>query len=145
MFYNIINNNKILFLYIKKHTSVVLINDLYVFKEKNGNIYPVHFINYFQIQIILNWHKYNKQYMKDLVKRILERGSGDETVTMPEWCDIVKISPNDFDGSVSFLKIADIKEDKSLEKVLKLGPWESIVIDEDIYVMIIDPEALNEK
>ena len=38
MFYNIINNNKILFLYIKKHTSVVLINDLYVFKEKNGNI-----------------------------------------------------------------------------------------------------------
>lgn len=83
--------------------------------------------------------------MKDLVKRILERGSDDETITMPEWCDIVKISPNDFDGSVSFLKIADIKEDKSLEKVLKLGPWESIVIDEDIYVMIIDPEALNEK
>ena len=83
--------------------------------------------------------------MKDLVKTILERGGDDETVTMPEWCDIVKISPNDFDGSVSFLKIADIKEDKSLEKVLKLSPWESIVIDEDIYVMIIDPEALNEK
>ena len=60
MFYNIINNNKILFLYIKKHTSVVLMDDykgikssdlikqlktyinkfddLYVFKEKNGNI-----------------------------------------------------------------------------------------------------------
>jgi hypothetical protein len=71
MFYNIINNNKILFLYIKKHTniSVVLMDDyrgikaselvkqlktyinkfgdLYVFKEKNGNIYPVHFINHF--------------------------------------------------------------------------------------------------
>ena len=56
--------------------------------------------------------------MKDLVKTILERGGDDETVTMPKWCDIVKISPNDFDGSVSFLKIADIKEDKSLEEVL---------------------------
>lgn len=54
MFYNIINNNKILFLYINKHTPVVLIDDLYVFKEKNGNIHPVHFINHFQIQIILN-------------------------------------------------------------------------------------------
>ena len=43
--------------------------------------------------------------MKDLVKTILERGGDDETVTMPEWCDIVKISPNDFDGSVSFLNI----------------------------------------
>ena len=83
--------------------------------------------------------------MKDLVKTILERGNDDETVTMPKWCDIVKISPNDFDGSVSFLKITDIKEDKSLEKVLKLGPWESVIIDEDIYVMIIDMDALNEK
>ena len=83
--------------------------------------------------------------MKDLVKTILERGRDDETVTMPKWCDVVKISPNDFDGSVSFLKVADIKEDKSLEKVLKLGPWESVVIDEDIYVMIIDMDALNEK
>lgn len=83
--------------------------------------------------------------MKDLVKTILERGNDDETVTMPKWCDIVKISPNDFDGSVSFLKVADIKEDKSLEKVLKLGPWESVIIDEDIYVMIIDMDALNEK
>ena len=83
--------------------------------------------------------------MKDLVKTILERGGDDETVTMPKWCDIVKISPNDFDGSVSFLKVADIKEDKSLEKVLKLGPWESVIIDEDIYVMIIDMDALNEK
>ena len=53
--------------------------------------------------------------MKDLVKTILERGNDDETVTMPKWCDIVKISPNDFDGSVSFLKVADIKEDKSLD------------------------------
>ena len=83
--------------------------------------------------------------MKDLIKTILERGGDDETVTMPKWCDIVKISPNDFDGSVSFLKVADIKEDKSLEKVLKLGPWESVIIDEDIYVMIIDMDALNEK
>ena len=83
--------------------------------------------------------------MKDLVKTILEHGGDGETVTMPKWCDIVKISPNDFDGSVSFLKIADIKEDKSLEKVLKLGPWESVIIDEDIYVMIIDMDELNEK
>ena len=83
--------------------------------------------------------------MKDLVKTILEHGNDDEIVTMPKWCDIVKISPNDFDGSVSFLKVADIKEDKSLEKVLKLGPWESVIIDEDIYVMIIDMGSLNEK
>ena len=82
--------------------------------------------------------------MKNL-KELLER-KDDGTVTMPKWCDIVKISPNDFDGSVSFLTIADIKEEGSkLSKVLKLKPWESIIIDEDIYVMIIDVEALNEK
>ena len=82
--------------------------------------------------------------MKDLVKTILEN-QADKTMQLPDYCDVVKISPNDFDGSISFLTVADIKEDKKLEKVLKLEPWESIVIDEDIYVMIIDPEALNEK
>ena len=40
--------------------------------------------------------------MKDLVKTILERGGDDETVTMPKWCDIVKISPN-------FSEIKDFK------------------------------------
>ena len=82
--------------------------------------------------------------MKDLVKTLLEK-QADKTIQLPDYCDIVKISPNDFDGSISFLTVADIKKDKSLEKVLKLEPWESIIIDEDIYVMIIDMEALNEK
>lgn len=81
--------------------------------------------------------------MKTL-KEILER-KDDTIVTMPKWCDVVKISPNDFEGSIEFLTIADIKKDSSLSKVLKLEPWESIIIDEDIYVMIIDIEALNEK
>jgi len=82
--------------------------------------------------------------MKDLVKTILEK-QAEKTMQLPDYCDVVKISPNDFDGSISFLTVADIKEDKKLEKVLELEPWESTVIDEDIYVMIIDPEALNEK
>lgn len=43
------------------------------------------------------------------------------------------------------MTVDEIKKDSSLSKVLKLKPWESIVIDEDIYVMIIDVEALNEK
>lgn len=43
------------------------------------------------------------------------------------------------------MSIDKIKKDSSLSKVLKLKPWESIVIDEDIYVMIIDVEALDEK
>ena len=82
--------------------------------------------------------------MKNLINLINEH-KDDSTVTMPKWCDVVKISPNNFDGSVEFLTIDDVKEDSSLSKVLKLEPWESIVIDEDIYVMIIDIEALNEK
>lgn len=43
------------------------------------------------------------------------------------------------------MTVDEIKKDSSLSKVLKLNPWESVVIDEDIYVMIIDVEALNEK
>ena len=82
--------------------------------------------------------------MKQL-KELLER-KDDSVVTLPKWADVVKISPNDFDGSISFMTVAEIKEEGSkLSKVLKLEPWESIVIDEDIYVMIIDMDALNEK
>ena len=82
--------------------------------------------------------------MKNLVNLINERND-DTMVTLPRWCDVVKISPNDYDGSIEFMTVDEIKKKSSLSKVLKLGPWESVVIDEDIYVMIIDMEALNEK
>ena len=81
--------------------------------------------------------------MKDL-KTILERNN-DSGCALPEWCDVVKISPNNYDGTIEFMAIKEIKKDSKLSKVLKLEPWESIVIDEDIYVMIIDPSALDEK
>jgi len=82
--------------------------------------------------------------MKNLVNLINER-KDDTVCTLPQWCDIVKISPNDYDGSIEFMTVDEIKKESSLSKVLKLGPWESVVIDEDIYVMIIDMDALNEK
>ena len=82
--------------------------------------------------------------MKQL-KELLER-KDDSVSSLPKWCDVVKISPNNYDGTIEYMTIADIKEEGSkLSKVLKLEPWESIVIDEDIYVMIIDVEALDEK
>ncbi len=77
-------------------------------------------------------------------KNFLER-KDDSMSTLPKWCDVVKISPNNYDGTIEYMTVAEIKKDSSLSKVLKLKPWESIVIDEDIYVMIIDVEALNEK
>jgi len=77
-------------------------------------------------------------------KNFLER-KDDSMSTLPKWCDVVKISPNNYDGTIEYMTVAEIKKDSSLAKVLKLKPWESIVIDEDIYVMIIDVEALNEK
>ena len=82
--------------------------------------------------------------MKTLTNLINER-KDDSVVTMPRWCDVVKISPNNYDGTIEYMTVDEIKKDSSLSKVLKLEPWESIVIDEDIYVMIIDVEALNEK
>lgn len=82
--------------------------------------------------------------MKNLINLINER-KDDTICTLPRWCDVVKISPNDYDGSIEFMTIDEIKKDSSLSKVLKLEPLESVVIDEDIYVMIIDVEALNEK
>ena len=82
--------------------------------------------------------------MKNLVNLINER-KDDTMVTLPGWCDVVKISPNDYDGSIEFMTVDEIKKKSSLSKVLKLGPWDSIVIDEDIYVMIIDMDAFNEK
>ena len=81
--------------------------------------------------------------MKNL-KELLER-KDDSISALPKWCDVVKISPNNYDGTIEYMTIDEIKKDSSLSKVLKLKPWESIVIDEDIYVMIIDVEALNEK
>lgn len=81
--------------------------------------------------------------MKTL-KEILER-KDDSISTLPQWCDIVKISPNNYDGTIEYMTVDEIKKDSSLSKVLKLKPWESTVIDEDIYVMIIDIKALNEK
>lgn len=82
--------------------------------------------------------------MKTLTNLINER-KDDSVVTLPRWCDVVKISPNNYDGTIEYMTVDEIKKDSSLSKVLKLEPWESIVIDEDIYVMIIDIEALNEK
>ena len=81
--------------------------------------------------------------MKQL-KFFLER-KDDSISTLPKWCDVVKISPNNYDGTIEYMTVDEIKKDSSLSKVLKLEPWESVVIDEDIYVMIIDVEALNEK
>ena len=82
--------------------------------------------------------------MKQLKDLLLER-KDDSICTLPQWCDIVKISPNNHDGTIEYMTVDEIKKDSSLSKVLKLKPWESVVIDEDIYVMIIDVEALNEK
>jgi len=82
--------------------------------------------------------------MKDLVNLINER-KDDTVCTLPKWCDVVKISPNNYDGSIEFMTVDEVKKNSSLSKVLKLEPWESIIIDEDIYVMIIDMKALNEK
>lgn len=82
--------------------------------------------------------------MKQLKDLLLER-KDDSICTLPQWCDIVKISPNNYDGTIEYMTVDEIKKDSSLLKVLKLKPWESVVIDEDIYVMIIDVEALNEK
>lgn len=81
--------------------------------------------------------------MKQL-KNFLER-KDDSISTLPKWCDVIKISPNNYDGTIEYMTVDEIKKDSSLSKVLKLKPWESIVIDEDIYVMIIDVEALDEK
>ena len=82
--------------------------------------------------------------MKQLKELLLER-KDDSISTLPKWCDVIKISPNNYDGTIEYMTIDEIKKDSSLAKVLKLEPWESVVIDEDIYVMIIDVEALNEK
>jgi hypothetical protein len=82
--------------------------------------------------------------MKQLKELLLER-KDDSISTLPKWCDVVKISPNNYDGTIEYMTVDEIKKDSSLSKVLKLEPWESVVIDEDIYVMIIDVEALNEK
>lgn len=82
--------------------------------------------------------------MKNLINLINER-KDDSISTLPKWCDVVKISPNNYDGTIEYMTIDEIKKDSSLAKVLKLEPWESIIIDEDIYVMIIDVKALDEK
>lgn len=82
--------------------------------------------------------------MKQFRDLLLER-KDDSICTLPQWCDIVKISPNNYDGTIEYMTVDEIKKDSSLSKVLKLKPWESVVIDEDIYVMIIDMGALNEK
>ena len=82
--------------------------------------------------------------MKQFRDLLLER-KDDSICTLPQWCDIVKISPNNYDGTIEYMTVDEIKKDSSLSKVLKLKPWESVVIDEDIYVMIIDMDALNEK
>lgn len=81
--------------------------------------------------------------MKQL-KQFLEK-KDDSIATLPKWCDVIKISPNNYDGTIEYMTVDEIKKDSSLSKVLNLKPWESIVIDEDIYVMIIDVKALNEK
>ncbi len=81
--------------------------------------------------------------MKQL-RELLEQ-KNDSITSIPVWCDVIKISPNDYDGTIEYMSIDKIKKDSSLSKVLKLKPWESVVIDEDIYVMIIDVEALDEK
>ena len=54
--------------------------------------------------------------MKNLVNLINER-KDDTVCTLPQWCDIVKISPNDYDGSVEFMTVVEVKKNKSLEKV----------------------------
>ena len=80
--------------------------------------------------------------MKDLVQFINEV-KDDTVVTLPGWAEIVKISPNEHFPSIEFVKVDEIKDEPSLKKVLDLEPWESIVIDEDIYVMLIDMDSLK--
>ena len=83
--------------------------------------------------------------MKSLIQTISEalEPKVNEPIVFPKEADVVMISPNDMEGSIAFLTIEDIKKDGGLDKVLKLKPWESIVIDEDIYVMITDPSAID--
>ena len=66
-----------------------------------------------------------------------------DAIALPKGAEVIVISPNDMEGSLAFLTIEDIKKDGGLDKVLKLEPWESIVIDEDIYVMIVDPSTID--
>lgn len=86
--------------------------------------------------------------MKNLTEFISEKlhePKINDAIAFPKEADVIMISPNDMEGSLAFLTIEDIKKDGGLDKVLKLGPWESIVIDEDIYVVITDLSALDEK
>ena len=84
--------------------------------------------------------------MKSLTQTIQEAlltPKANDAIAFPEGAEVIMISPNDDEGSLAFLTIEDIKKDGGLDKVLKLGPWESTVIDEDIYVMIVDPKTLD--
>ena len=55
------------------------------------------------------------------------------------------IAAYDISRGVKFMTYAEAKEEGVSEKLLKLKPWESVVINEDIYVVITDLSALDEK
>lgn len=76
------------------------------------------------------------KHLTDFLNEALVEPKATDVVALPENADVVMISPNDMEGNLSFLTIEEIKKDGGLDKVLKLQPWESVVIDEDIYVMI---------
>lgn len=85
------------------------------------------------------------KHLTDFINEKLIEPKMEDAIAFPEQADIVKISPNDYEGSLAFMTYAEAKEEGVSEKLLKLKPWESVVIDEDIYVVITDLSALDEK
>ena len=84
-----------------------------------------------------------KNSVKTVLKTILETTKDDFQATLPTWCDVVKISAEN--ETIEFLTIDEFQDNPTLSKVLKLKNKQSTVIGDDIYIMLIDITALDDK